>query len=613
MTDKRHGRLLADLWAGVFDDGTPRSNTLSSSRVTARTVQLWANFIDATQLPGLVEEWRNEDRAGKRPGGPTPRITDRTILIISMILLSEGSNLWVKSMREVLQYRLTKRARGLLDISDLFSDGARHDWYMLAWRATHRMIDTWDAWPAPRRLLLLDERRGIEKLRDQNTIRIKEQRSTLFINTLLESTVAELPAEFQRRSIALSIDQSSVRAPSQSSRWRRDRVTGEETPKYNKRTGEEVPRPVMELEAALYPLDKGAKVKNSDETQSQPSPHDWELSYMANIAIDVLENPEDHRLTSPQLIRAASLGRPNHEIGRHTVELIDSLQGRGYRISRLSVDRGYSGNLPVGQFHRPMRERGVDLVMDLKKEQKGINGEVGGALQVEGNHYCPATPKNLLTASERVDAREIDPPTYYKQIDERGLYVLHAKERPDASGAQRMQCPALGPSATVTCPLRSLHADASPDKDRAQVLKQNLPKHHDKVCTQSSITVRATDGEKNRQKYRYGTAEWQAIYRRDRNSIESINRHLKDEERLRETNTRRLRGLASQQYLFAMIVTASNLRKIVRFITDRDLHRQRGRSIEGDVKTQRRRDREGWSNYKRWPSLDETTSIPPGP
>jgi hypothetical protein len=176
-----------------------------------------------------------------------------------------------------------------------------------------------------------------------------------------------------------------------------------------------------------------------------------------------------------------------------------------------------------------------------------------------------------------------------------------------------MQCPALGPSATVTCPLRSLHADASPDKDRAQVLKQNLPKHQDKVCTQSSITVRATDGEKNRQKYRYGTAEWQAIYRRDRNSIESINRHLKDEERLRETNTRRLRGLASQQYLFAMIVTASNLRKIVRFITDRDLHRRRGRSVEDDVKTQRRRDREGWSNYKRWPSLDETTTIPPGP
>jgi hypothetical protein len=104
-----------------------------------------------------------------------------------------------------------------------------------------------------------------------------------------------------------------------------------------------------------------------------------------------------------------------------------------------------------------------------------------------------------------------------------------------------------------------------------------------------------------------------AIYRRDRNSIESINRHLKDEERLRETNTRRLRGLASQQYLFAMIVTASNLRKIVRFITDRDLHRRRGRSVEDDVKTQRRRDREGWSNYKRWPSLDETTTIPPGP
>lgn len=56
-----------------------------------------------------------------------------------------------------------------------------------------------------------------------------------------------------------------------------------------------------------------------------------------------IEDPDlNKKLLAPQLIRAISLGTPNKRIGDHTIALLDSLEARGYELTRSSFDRGYS-------------------------------------------------------------------------------------------------------------------------------------------------------------------------------------------------------------------------------------------------------------------------------
>jgi hypothetical protein len=77
----------------------------------------------------------------------------------------------------------------------------------------------------------------------------------------------------------------------------------------------------------------------------------WENAFIADIVVDTREDPdEDSTGEPPLLIRAIHLTTPNKHIGENTLALMDSIQSRGYDISRLTFDRGYN-NLMSGGFH----------------------------------------------------------------------------------------------------------------------------------------------------------------------------------------------------------------------------------------------------------------------
>jgi len=620
----QHGYDVDDPFGFSLTDDEIKAGAGKLSKFSAREIRLAGARIDAAGVVPEIEKWRAEDRQFVRPdgtvkgrGGRKPLLTDRSILIASLLLMMEGSPLWVTEMRNLFWYRLEDDARIELGVASLKDSGDdKRDseaWYFRVHRRLHGIIDTFDGWPAPRILLGREERVQVLSLRDKNMTRLKLERNRWFTSAMLEMTIQSQPRHIRRAwKGAISGDQSSIKAPSQLRPWKKK--DGVEIPRYNATTREEIQRPVLEIDAGLYPVDKGAEIKDFDvatevpksETKRTPKElaearakakansnfHAWELSYMANILIQVRDKPDDNH---PQLIIGASLGVPNKEVGEHTVAIIDSILDHGHKISRFTADRGYSGNVAKEDLHIQLKQRRIPFVMDYNTRQKGVQGQTHGALQVEGAHYCPATPMDLLDATVQMDEQIIDQPTYKARIEERRAYRVKPKEKPDEDGHYPVVCPAYGPGATIECPiLRGKPHPKASKKAKPTTLRENIPLMPDKICTQSSVTFTAFDGVEYEQPGHYGDDEWHERYKHDRNSIESMNDYLKSgPEAMKDSSRRQLRGLAAQSYILTMMYVSANLRKIARFL--RDAQRK-----PKPTPIQRKRDRKGLSNYARW-------------
>jgi hypothetical protein len=453
-------------------------------------------------------------------------------------------------------------------------------------------------------------------------------RGDWFMNALIEMTLQQQARRFRRRKVAVSIDQTAVKAGAQQARWKRDKSTKQEVPQGNLYLGVEEERRVLALEADWVPKKKGAKKRDAD-AEATVSKLKWELSYMANVIIDVVEDPKtDKKTVPPQLIRAISLGTPNKNIAGHTLALVDSMQERGHKITRLTFDRGYSQL--KDDFHLALVERNIPVVKDYVQRQKGIaEDSVGGALMVHGRYMCPSTPADALAAYERLDRGEISKQEFWVEQKRLEKYELGVHDRKE-DGTLRLSCPATGMSPSASCPLRQLSRKAIPDEeaDRVRIYNRDitdLQKEY-KVCCQGSITVKPTAHVQQRQKFHHKGEEWTRVYSTDRNSIESTNDLLQNDMKLEDTTNRPMRGLAAQQFAFALIAVASNMRRITKYEHDIAVAEKRtaaGRAPKprkaAHERLKRSRDRRGESRYMQNPPprklvpLDELVTPPPAP
>jgi hypothetical protein len=604
--------LGGGLFGELFDDDEVRAGGRRVSKFTVHEVRLACRRVDQAGILPNLREWAAEDRRGKHPGGRPSLLTDRAVLACCLLLVSEGTALWLTEMATFFWLRLTDEAREELGIDRISNSGVDErdfqDWYHRVSRRLHRILRLMDAWPmeidgksARNKLVNRETREKIISLRDKNESRRKRDRGLVFTNAMIEMTVQAQPRALRRRwKGSLSVDQTAARAASQKGRRKRDKA-GLEIPLWNTRTKEEVHKWVIEIDADYYPI-KADKPRNRDTAATTSDP-DYEWAYSVNLVVQTNENPLE-KARHPHLIMAASLSTPNKDIGGEVVRAMESIQQRGHHISRLTSDRGYGPQLKVEDFHIPLKALGIPLVMDYNSNQKGIKGGKSGALQVEGAHYCPATPENLLEASVDADQKLIDHHTYLKRKEELRSYKLRPKEKPDSEGNVRMMCPAYGPNATLECPLKARHPNSS-KKSKPNIRDADVPKYPDEICTTASVTFGPEEGVKFEQQPHYGSKEWEDIYKHDRNSIESHNEYIKHgPERLHDPTTRRLRGMAAQQFIVTMLVVSSNLRKVARFL--RDEARQTPKKIYP-----RRRDTEKMSTYVRWRNKIELTDIHP--
>ncbi len=283
------------------------------------------------------------------------------------------------------------------------------------------------------------------------------------------------------------------------------------------------------------------------------------LAWALEATIAATARPPGAPPAHPNLAIGLALGRPGEDPGGTGARVLASVAARGHKPGWLGYDRAYTAALPE-RFHLPARALGYRPVMDYRIDQLGIQANSQGAMLVEGGWYCPALPEPLITATTGLRDHTVDRDTYDSRIAARGSYQLKRKDGPDSDGYQRLSCPALGTHPGLMCPLRV--TSLSPRDGRPKVLQP--PQEPPKVCRQTAITIAPDVGARYRQDLPYGSPAWHTCYATLRNTIEGLNSYAKDpaHQALNLPGRRRVRGIAAQSLFTALLLAATNIRKI---------------------------------------------------
>lgn len=206
------------------------------------------------------------------------------------------------------------------------------------------------------------------------------------------------------------------------------------------------------------------------------------------------------------------------------LDLLDVIATDTPVLDLVVADRGYTRS---ARFHDKVHSLHGDVVMDLTEFQHTSEQMAGGALNINGAAYSPATPEHLRNPRRRTIS---EPLQAWLEEHERlyGLYRLPHHTLPDVHGQLRLSCPAL--RNRLDCDQR----DQQGKDDLLPVFAPVSAKAR-KVCTRPAITVTRDDyvivrpankkGQPERrihtyQPLAYGTFEWAMVYAPWRSRLE---------------------------------------------------------------------------------------------
>jgi hypothetical protein len=433
------------------------------------------------------------------------------------------------------------------------------------------------------------ERRSAKTLEDISTIlaahdvdkeRFHRNRLKALTNAFIAMTFDEQPDYLLNVTdqLDVSFDQTYIQAPTKKRYWIQHLESGI-AEQSKKERGQLAPGPVdafvghhtVSGERPKYrrgedALDKKFKIEKAAVRK-------W--GWVANLAVRAdSESPTARR--TPGLIVAATLSLPSVDVPEEAVDLLRNSNKLGLTPGLADADKEYwAGGSTVERLHDPAFALGWAPSTDYRIDRLLPSGEEHGARFLEGNVYCPSTAKHNLSATFDYFNGDVDKTTFLERKEELKASKLHVKDR-KPNGKMMMRCPALGPSPTVTCPLRELAQNAA-EKARPSVDEEDLhpTMFLDDICTKHSVAMTLGEGRKHFQGFEYGLEPWETFHQHARNSVESVNAQIKRGGRhdLESSSRRRVRGLAGAQLMMTMVITASNLDKIAAFIHDH-LHTQ---------------------------------------
>lgn len=511
---------------------------LDRDQISADSVAAALQLVDLANIVDTIAGWREHDTANRRAGGRPAVISDRAALAIFTLLACSHRPLHVRQGAIMLAHQLDPAGFALLGITPpVGGSGGEDDWYQRLWRAIHRVLDVIDPYPAPRnRRLTSDEAEEIKAARDPADQAIRKLRLDWVCNRLIEATWQLLPRRERRQASRtnICIDATPVRAHA------RGRSDGE---------------PTLEPDAAWY-------VRTGDHADTGRSSDRHKFGWEAHLAVACTSDP-GRPATLPLMVTGISFDKPGHRIAENAMTILASMNERGYQPGLVATDRAYWPNSQTDKLQLPARALGWKNINDYKETELGIKDGHKGGIQVEGAWYCPSMPQHLVNATIDFRARRIDEQTWQQRIDDRARYMLKPKENPDADGKQPLRCPAIGPSATVACPLRPTSMTPIA-KVALRASVSAPPEHPDEICTQTSVTFPTTVGAKYRQDHQFGSQQWARWYKTMRSTIEGFNGYVKDAayEDLETPGRRRLRGRAAQHLLVTLLVVSANRRKL---------------------------------------------------
>ena len=531
-------------------------------------------MVDAMDVLEPLVRWRAEERErlARHAGGAPERFPANAVWVAMVLAAVHERPMLATTFRDILFRHISPAMRDRLGVPD---PPELED--LNAWEALHRCIRTrfWgliqaiDPSPLPKNRRLTpaeftaasSAHRARYELSD-DLLAARHERLAWVCNAILEASITALPRDLRRRwHGSVGLDATAVPAFARDEKRVRNRKLTR------------AKRPVLkhsaDPDAGLYVRtdtdhdpDSGQVVSASGKRLRSGF---W--AYEASIVVTGNDQPQLNPDFPSLVIGMAPLHRPSTGVAQNAMTALASIAGRGHPARWLAADRAYTHAL-ADEFQLPARALGYDLVLDYRVDQLGVQGNYAGALHIEGAYYCPAIPTALQTATRDFRARRIDEDTWHARIEARRAYRLRPKALPDAEAHTRMLCPAAGTAPTLRCEIKPVSLTSKSQATPRTTPARDLIDQSPKICTQQSITIPPGANAKLHQTLHFGSPEWAALYNTLRNTIEGINGIAKDGaySALGDAGRRRLRGVAAQSILVALLLFATNIRKIDSFL-----------------------------------------------
>ena len=589
-------------------------------QVDPATVALVESRVRQSGILTQLDAWAREDAKPEGMGGRPAMISYRAVLTALLLLAHEGSPMHMRRAGLLLQHRLTPESRALLGLPAAHSSFATHTasnnrWYTNTIRAFHRMKRLMD--PYPQELYTAKTYKQIQDiLHAHDEERAEKYRARLneYTRLFLRMTFMIQPRDVRRASkqLDVSFDQTYVGTPTTKGYSRKNLPSRVAAEQKVKRFGDESPGPVdawagWHVKSGKAERKDYAKGETDETTPGRGEYGSYDWGWVVNLAVRVdADEPGSKRF--PSLVVAASLSIPNREVAEEAVHLLQAAASLDLAPGIADADKQYWANSVPHRLLKPALKTGFTPSTDYRVDRLGVKGGKHGGLFVEGDVYCPSTPKPLLNATKDFLAKDIDAATYRARLEERKAYRLPVKEKANANGKTMLRCPAIGPSPTVTCPLRELMVNAA-QKARPHVEPETLEEEFlDTICKKHSASFDLSEMQAPQQAFDFASDEWEVFHDHARNTVESENQQLKasGDEDIATAGRRRVRGIAAAQMMITLLLVNHNIRKIAAFLSDKAKENAR---TTPRVKRLRRRDRV-WANRYTRTTGDGDLTIP---
>ncbi|MCY7290121.1 MAG: hypothetical protein LH624_18225, partial [Cryobacterium sp.] len=333
---------------------------------------------DNSGIVDLINRWdteRRKSRAGKKAYIPL-----RALVVLYLLNMQMGHGITYTELARTLAYRFTPEHYAALGIRP----GTQHvhTWYKLVSDTTYRLIALMNPRPTPLRTVLdadafqallgLMTRPSAMKLAERNQDRLDQ-----FCNLLVEASVRCLPKEVwehYKGNIAIDATKAHIRGRRNSSSMAGGRGNPDPLAGRYRRDGNHDGMGAA-TDVAAYELETAVMIWNKPGENTQ----------------------------FPSLVTVISCHNPGKLVG-HAAEIARRQKNLGFDRFVLVADRAYNGE-SIETFHMPVARLGLDIVIDYKKTELGLQSHYEDLILVDGTWYVNWMPERLITVSrEFVDA-----------------------------------------------------------------------------------------------------------------------------------------------------------------------------------------------------------------
>lgn len=320
--------------------------------------------------------------------------------------------------------------------------------------------------------------------------------------------------------------------------------------------------------------DPDARLGKRTVTESQPTKMfaGYELHLATQVRTAHWEGDPEHITLGedvPHYIRGMRLRRASEYRAEAGVDMLVAMKTSSPSLDEVLADRGYT-QLKAENFHDPVRELGMSLVMDYKTTmlKKAPSIEIAtGRRNVKNNtnprqrvwniagglfhQYMPAEYLDNPAVPWKSAAERAQIEAYYNK---RSAYAYRVHSMTEG-GTIRMRCPSCAGS------LRPLDVAKAAATDKLEMPALDVPEGVTCCCVQTIITTTPEDRGPHWQEIPYGTTAWSASFGR-RSLIENRNSMLRVGLARLTRGYFRVFGKEKISFLVGMALVALNLKMV---------------------------------------------------